>query len=244
MLSVALALAVHLTQQAPSSHWSLLAFSKTKGFRHDSIPDAYKAILEMATQKGWAVTFTEDADFINGNMGKTYDAVIFISTTGTFLDKNQEKALQGFIHGGGGFVGIHAAADAEYDWPWYGKLVGAFFKHHPAQQEAHVKIEDTSDPSMSFLPNPWIRKDEWYDYRTDPRADVHVLASLDQSSYKDSTMGDDHPITWRHEFEGGRSWYTGMGHTKESYADPLFLRMLSEGIDWACGSSKRPRGKE
>lgn len=241
MLCVAVVLSCALLGQGPmpQSHRSILAFSKTAGYRHDSIPNARKAILDMATERGWSVTFTEDAGFIEPNHLKAYDAVVFISTTGKFLDKSNERALMGFIHNGGGFVGIHAAADAEYDWPWYGKLVGAFFLHHPAQAEALVKIEDTADPSMRDLPNPWRRKDEWYDYRTDPRADVHVLASLDQSSYEGSTMGADHPITWRHEFEGGRAWYTGMGHTKESYDDPLFLKMVAEGIEWACGSSKR-----
>ena len=237
MLSVALTCALAITAPGPSR--SILAFSKTMGYRHDSIPFARKAILDMATERGWSVTFTEDATFIDAGRLKGFDAVVFISTTGKFLDSKQEKALVGFIHGGGGFVGIHAAADAEYDWPWYGKLVGAFFLAHPAQQDAVVKIEDTTDPSTQHLPNPWSRKDEWYDYKTDPRADVHVLASLDQSSYTGSKMAADHPIMWRHEFEGGRSWYTGMGHTIESYSDPLYLKMLAEGIEWACGSSKR-----
>jgi type 1 glutamine amidotransferase len=238
MVSVALALALASTTQ-DIHHYSILAFSKTAGYRHDSIPDARRAILDIAMDRGWSVSFTEDADAIDSNRLKNYDAVVFISTTGKFLDDKQVKALQGFIHGGGGWVGIHAAADAMYDTPWYGKLVGAFFLIHPAQQEADVKIEDTTEPSMQGLPAIWHRKDEWYDYRTDPRADVHVLASLVQSSYKGSKMGDDHPITWKHEFEGGRAWYTGMGHVKESYTDPLFLHMLAEGITWACGGSHR-----
>lgn len=193
----------------------------------------------MALDRGWTVTFTEDAGMFNPVQLKEYDAVVFLSTTGNLLDENEKKALVGFIHSGGGFAGVHAAADAEYDWPWYGKLVGAFFRHHPAQQDAIVDIEDRTHPSTSFLPDKWYRKDEWYDYRTDPRADVHVLASLDQSSYKGSDMGSDHPIMWCHEFEGGRAWYTGMGHTRESYSDPMFLRMVAEGIQWACGDSKR-----
>lgn len=242
MLSVALAVSCITADQTakPSSPIrSILTLTKTAGFRHDSIPLGRQAILDIAIQRGWTVTFTEDAAQIDGKKLKNYDAVIFLSTTGTILDKNEEKALIGFIHGGGGFVGIHAAADCEYNWPWYQKLVGAWFKHHPAQQEAVVKIEDTTDSATQHLPNPWKRFDEWYDYRTDPRENVHVLASLDQSSYKGSEMGADHPIMWRHEFEGGRSWYTGMGHTKESYSDPLFLKMIGEGIEWACGSSRR-----
>jgi cytochrome c len=222
---------------APSR--SILVFSKTAGYRHDSIPVAREAILDIGMQRGWSVTFTEDATMIDSNRLKAFDAVVFLSTTGTILDKNQEKALTSFIHGGGGFAGVHAAADCEYDWAWYGQLVGAWFLQHPAQQEAVVKIEDTANPITQGLPNPWTRKDEWYDYKVNPRAKVHVLASLVPTSYTGSKMPDDHPIMWQHEFEGGRSWYTGMGHTQESYKDPLFLKMLAEGIDWACGASKR-----
>jgi cytochrome c len=218
---------------------SILVFSKSTGFRHDSIPTARNAILNIGIERGWTVAFTENADEFNPKNLKAYDAIVFVSTTGKPLDADQGKALVGFIHGGGGYVGIHAAADSLYDWPWYGKLVGAFFLHHPAQADADVKIEDTTHPSTSFLPNPWRRHDEWYDYKVSPRPNVHVLASLDDSSYPGSTMGADHPITWCHDFEGGRSWYTGMGHTQESYSDPLFLKMLGEGIEWACEKSKR-----
>lgn len=239
---IVLALGFSLTTaqvKEPEHHLSILAFSKTVGFRHDSIPFARKAILDMATEHNWSVTFTEDGSAINRDLAKNYDAVVFISTTGKFLDSNGEKSLVNFIHSGGGYVGIHAAADAEYDWAWYGKLVGAFFLAHPAQQNAVVKIEDSADASTAHLPTSWKRWDEWYDYRTDPRGNVHVLASVDQSSYTGSKMGSDHPIMWKHEFEGGRAWYTGMGHTKESFSDPLYLTMLEKGIEWAAGSSKR-----
>lgn len=235
----ACALAIHSGGQAAAPARSILVFSKTAGFRHDSIPVGRKAILDIGMERGWTVSFTEDATAFEPNRLKAYDAVVFLSTTGKFFEPAQEKALIGFIHNGGGFVGIHAAADAEYDWAWYGQLVGGFFLQHPAQQEAVVNIEDTTHSSTQGLPNPWRRKDEWYDYRADPREHVHVLASLDQTSYTGSKMGTDHPIMWCHEFEGGRSWYTGMGHTQESYADPLYLKMIAEGIEWACGKSKR-----
>jgi type 1 glutamine amidotransferase len=232
-------MAIHGNVDATPPSRSILVFSKTMGFRHDSIPVGREAILELGIERGWTVTFSEDAGVFRTNRLKAFDAIVFLSTTGKFLGPNEEKALVGFIHSGGGYVGIHAAADAEYDWPWYGELVGAYFKHHPAIQDAAVKIEDTSDSSTQGLPNPWHRRDEWYDYKVSPRSKVHVLASLDNTSYSGSDMGDDHPIMWKHEFEGGRSWYTGMGHTQESYRDPLYLKMLAEGIEWACGNSKR-----
>ncbi len=223
----------------PVAHRSILVFTKSAGFRHDSIPVGRNAILDLGIQRGWTVAFSEDGNIIDANRLKPFDAVVFLSTTGKFLDAKQEKGLVSFIHHGGGFVGIHAAADAEYDWAWYGQLVGAYFLSHPAQQDAVVKIEDTTDPSTQDLPNPWKRWDEWYDYKVSPRDKVHVLASLEPTSYTGSKMPGDHPIMWKHEFEGGRSWYTGMGHTKESYQDPRYLKMLAEGIEWACGKSKR-----
>ncbi len=231
--------AVAFLLATPGPARSILAFSKTTGFRHDSIPAARRALVDLGIERGWTVTCTEDASVFTKAKLKGYDAVVWVETTGTVLNADQKKAFEDFIHHGGGYVGMHSAADTEYDWPWYGQLVGAWFLQHPAQANATVKIEDTADSATSFLPNPWKRWDEWYDYRTNPRANVHVLASLDQTSYKGSKMGDDHPIMWRHEFDGGRAWYTGMGHTQESYADPLFLKMLGEGVEWACGSSKR-----
>lgn len=224
---------------APGTNRSILVISKTAGFRHDSIPVGRAAIVEAGIARGWTVTCSEDAAEIAPDRLKAFDAVVFLSTTGTILDQGQEKALQGFIHSGGGFVGVHSAADCEYNWPWYQKLVGAWFLQHPAQQDAVVKIEDTTHPSTKDLPNPWKRHDEWYDYRVNPRPNVHVLASLDQTSYTGSKMGDDHPIMWCQEFEGGRSWYTGMGHTQESYHDPVYMKMLMEGIEWACEKSRR-----
>jgi type 1 glutamine amidotransferase len=224
---------------SPPVNRSILVFTKTTGFRHDSIPLGRQTILDIGIEKGWTVAFTENADEFTPNKLKAFDAVVFLSTTGDLFNDEQKKAMVGFIHGGGGYVGIHAAADTEYKWPWYGQLVGAWFLHHPAQQQAVVKIEDTTDPITAGLPNPWSRFDEWYDYRTNPRDKVHVLASLDQSSYKDSQMGADHPIMWKHEFEGGRAFYTGLGHTQDSYKDPLYQKMIAEAIEWASGASKR-----
>jgi cytochrome c len=241
MLSVALACVLASPTQTPAAlvKRSILAFSKTAGFRHDSIPAARKALLDAGIGRGWTVTFTEDATVFNPGKLKEFDAVVFLMTTGDVLNPDQEKAFTSFIHTGGGFAGVHAAADTEYEWPWYGELVGAYFLSHPQIQDAVVRIENTAHPSTQALPNPWSRKDEWYDYKASPRGKVQVLASLDPKSYAGSKMTEDHPIMWCHEFQGGRSWYTGMGHTVESYQDPTFMKMLIEGVEWACGKSKR-----
>jgi cytochrome c len=228
---------------------SVLVFSKTSGFRHDSIPAARQALLKIAQERRWSMTFTEDSTWFAAAKLQPYDAVVFLMTTGDVLNAEQEGALEGFVRAGGGYVGIHAAADTEYDWEWYGRLVGAYFLSHPAIQDATVLTEDREHPTTSFLPSPWNRRDEWYDYRSNPRGQVHVLQTLDESTYKGGRMGKDHPITWCHDFDGGRSWYTGMGHTAESYEEPLFMRMIAEAIEWASSKSavdapreKRPAG--
>lgn len=216
----------------------VLVFSKTAGFRHDSIPDGIAAIKELGAANGFTVDATEDAKaFTAKNLAK-YDAVIWLSTTGDVLDGKQQAAFEGYIKKGGGYVGVHAAADTEYDWPFYGGLAGAYFQSHPAIQPAKVQVEDHGHPSTAHLPGTWDRTDEWYNYRSNPRDRAHVLASLDESSYSGGSMSGDHPIAWCQDYEGGRSFYTGSGHTKESFADPAYRTHLLGGIRWATGAAQ------
>ncbi|WP_143304616.1 ThuA domain-containing protein [Chitinophaga vietnamensis] len=217
--------------------YRVLVFSKTKGFRHDCIADAKAAIMQLGKDNGFAVDTTEDASaFTIANL-KRYDAVIFSCTTGDVLDSTQQVALQTFIHKGGGFMGIHAATDTEYDWPWYGKLSGAYFLSHPRQQTATLRVIDHHHPATRHLPDEWIRKDEWYNFK-DISPDIHVLIKIDESTYEGGKNGDNHPMCWYHEFEGGRSFYTEMGHTKESYKDPVYLQHILGGIQYAAGITK------
>jgi uncharacterized protein len=155
---------------------------------------------------------------------------VWLSTTGDVLNPTQQAAFESYVNGGGGYVGVHAAADTEYDWTWYGNLVGAYFASHPAQQQATLIVEEHTSDSTAHLPATWSRFDEWYNYRTNPRGAVHVLMRLDESSYSGGTMGADHPITWWHDVGAGRAWYTGLGHTMQSYSDTQFTRMLLGGI--------------
>lgn len=223
----------------PGKRRMILVFSKTAGFRHESIPAAIDAVRDIAKAKGWGVLSTEDASVFTPKKLEAFDSVLFLLTTGDVLNDEQQNAFTKFIRRGGGYAGVHSATDTEYDWPWYGRLSGAYFASHPAIQEATVRIEDAKHPSTSFLPNPWKRTDEWYDFRVNPRPNVHVLATVDESTYQNGKMGKDHPCMWSQDFEGGRAWYTAMGHTSESYKDPLFLRMLGEGIEWSCQKSRR-----
>ncbi len=215
--------------------YEVLVFSRTAGFRHDSIDEGITALQELGAENNFSVTATEDATaFTSDNLAR-FAVVVFLSTTGDVLDAAQQTAFEDYIAAGGGYVGIHAAADTEYDWPWYGELVGAYFQSHPAIQAATVVVEDRAHDATAHLGATWQRTDEWYDYRSNPRENVRVLASLDESSYSGGAMNGDHPIAWCQEYAGGRSFYTGGGHTVESYADPEFRRHLLGGIRWAAG---------
>ncbi|MGW2067711.1 ThuA domain-containing protein [Streptomyces sp. NPDC001953] len=216
----------------------VLVFSKTAGFRHESIPDGVAAVRQLGGTGGFAVDATEDAGAFTSKNLKRYDAVVFLSTTGDVLDSVQQSAFEGYIRHGGAYVGIHAAADTEYDWEFYGGLAGAYFQSHPAIQQAKVDVEDRAHPATSELAPTWERTDEWYNYRSNPRERAHVLASLDESSYTGGTMNGDHPIAWCQNYQGGRAFYTGGGHTKESYTDPAFLAHLRGGIAWAIGDAQ------
>ncbi len=214
--------------------FSVLVFSKTTGFRHDSIPDGIAAIQQLGADNGFYVTATEDdAQFTDDNLAN-YAVVVFLNTTGTVLNDDEKAAFMRYIENGGGFVGVHSATDTEYDWPWYGQLVGAYFQDHPDIQQAEVDVVDHQHPSTMDLPLVWTRTDEWYNFQTNPRGTVHVLAVLDETTYDGGTMGD-HPISWCHEFDNGRSWYTEMGHTQETYSETLYLNHLLGGLQYVAG---------
>jgi hypothetical protein len=208
----------------------VLVFSKTAGYRHDSIPAGIRAIRELGAVHDFDVTATEDASAVTA----AYDAVVFLSTSGEVLDAAGQAAFESYVEDGGGYVGVHAAADTGYGWPWYGQLVGAWFRTHPAIQGARFVTEDRTHPATAHLPPVWTRTDELYDFRTNPRGRVHVLQTLDESSYAGGGMGADHPITWCHPQGRGRAFYTGLGHTAESYADPAFRALLLGAIRYAA----------
>jgi cytochrome c len=214
----------------------VLVFSKTKGYRHESIGVGKLTLIELGEKNGFEVDTTENSDFFNEDSLKRYRAVIFLSTTMDVLDPVQQADFKRFIEAGGGFLGIHAAADTEYEWPWYGDLLGAYFKSHPKTQQAKFKKAQDSELTKN-LPAEWIRTDELYNYKRISK-DINVLYTLDESSYEGGENGDYHPIAWYHEFEGGRSFYTGMGHTPESYADSLFRDHLLQGLKYVTGGEK------
>jgi cytochrome c len=244
LLGAALLIATPPPTADAAPDFTVLVFSKTAGFRHGSIGPGIAAIQQLGAANNFAVETTEDAAaFTDANLAR-FKVVIWLSTTGDVLNATQQAAFERYIRAGNAYVGVHAASDTEYDWPWYGGLVGAYFASHPAVQQATVKVADKVHPSTATLPQRWVRTDEWYNYRANPRGNVHVLATLDETTYSGGSMGHDHPIAWCKNYDGGRSWYTGGGHTDESFAEANFRTHLLGGIrsaagfaPWECGGT-------
>lgn len=225
------AVAAEEENAAPSR---ILVFSKTSGYYHESIPEGIAAIQKLGNENDVQVDTTKNAAYFHPDSLQNYKAVVFLSTTQDVLNDTQQQAFEQYIKGGGGYAGIHAAADTEYDWPWYNRLVGAYFLSHPKQQNATVRVNNKNHASTSHLPDNWEIFDELYNYK-DINPEVNVLATLDESTYEGGENGENHPIVWYHEFDGGRAFYTGLGHTKESYSNPVFLQHMWGGINYAMG---------
>lgn len=220
----------------------VLVFCKTAGFHHNSIAAGIVAIQKLGAENKFDVDTTIDSKKFTPENLKQYATIIFLSTTGKVLETpDQENALKQYIEAGGGYVGIHAATDCEYNWQWYGDLSGAYFKMHPSPQTATLDVVDNNFIATKGLPDKWIRKDEWYTFKWMAK-DLHVLIKIDESTlhYKNDDeaaklkMGD-HPMAWYHDFDGGRAFYTELGHTDESYSEPLYLQHILGGIKYAMG---------
>ncbi|MEO7823004.1 MAG: ThuA domain-containing protein [Gemmatimonadaceae bacterium] len=230
---------------ARSQESRVLVFSKTAGFRHSSIGAGLAAIRKLGQENGFSVDATEDASaFTSKNLGR-YRAVVFLNTTGDVMDAAQQDDFERYIQAGGGYVGIHSATDTEYDWPWYGRLAGAWFVSHPNNpnvRKGTFRVLDKSHPSTEGLPDRWEREDEFYNFKSiDPS--IKVLVDINEKSYEGGTNGDKHPMSWYHDFDGGRAFYTNMGHTEETFSEPLFLRHLLGGLRYAMGMGKIDFGR-
>lgn len=214
----------------------LLVFSKTAAFYHESIPAGNAALIKLASENGYAIDTTTNAEWFNEDSLANYSAVIFLSTTGDVLNHYQEAAFERYIQAGGGFVGIHAASDTEYDWGWFGRLVGGYFKGHPHPQEATLHVVDSLHPATEGLPTTFTYDDEWYNFKN-LSPENNVLVTIDEDSYEGGDNGDDHPMVWYQEYDGGRSFYTALGHSVKSFSDPLHLKMILGGIKYAVGKN-------
>ncbi|MEX2592731.1 MAG: ThuA domain-containing protein [Anditalea sp.] len=240
---VALLIAGILCLNCSTSHgqqFRALVFSKTQGFRHQSIPEGVSALKKLASKHRFQVYATEDAEVFTKESLAKYDVIIMMSTTGNIFNDAQKEAFEDFVKSGKGVVGIHSATDTEYNWAWYNKMMGGQFNHHPQQQTARLKVVDRNHPSTYHLSENWLRTDEWYEYKNFNQ-EVNILVQLDETSYdvgtkdgKKAGMGEVHPIAWYHEFESGRIFYTGLGHVEEAFEDPDFLNHVYGGIWYAA----------
>jgi type 1 glutamine amidotransferase len=207
----------------------LLVYTRTTGYRHASIPAGIAALRGL---DGYSVDATEDPDVFRPGPLRAYAAIVFLSTSGDVLDDAGREALTGYVTAGGSWLGIHGASTTEYGWPWFGELAGARFDQHPPVQPGVITVADKDHPATEQLGPTWTRRDEWYAFTDNPRPRVRVLLTVDEASYEGGTMGADHPIAWCHERLGGRSFYTALGHTDESFAEPAFLGHLRGALSW------------
>ena len=217
---------------------SVLVFSKTEGYRHASIEDGQEMFRQLAAEEKFTVDFSEDASIFTQEQLAKYNVIVFLSTTGDILDPAQQRQLERFMEAGGSWMGVHAAADTEYEWPWYNELVGAYFLSHPqGTPEATVRVIDHDHPATAHLPDDWVRSDEWYNYKS-IKEDFTTLMRVDESTYEGGENGEDHPIAWYKPISNGRMFYTGLGHTAESYSDPDFIAHVAGGLTYLFGEGK------
>ncbi len=233
MIAVLATFTTVITQAMPR----ILVFSKTAGFHHKSIPVGLNALMLMGKQNNFSVDTTTDATKFTYDNLKKYAAVVFLNTTGDVLNNEQQAEFERYIRSKKGFVGVHAATDTEYDWPWFGQLAGAYFSDHPKVQQATLKVVSPINALNKMLPASWTRTDEWYNFKSISDK-IHPVLTIDETSYTGGKNGAEHPMSWYQEFEGSKVFVTALGHTDESYSDSLFLQHLLAGIRYAIGKTK------
>jgi type 1 glutamine amidotransferase len=226
----------------------ILVFSRTAGYRHESIPAGLTALADLGDANNFAVTATEEVGCFTRDGLRPYAAVVFLNPSGEVFADEHRRAFEEYIRGGGGFVGVHCAANTETTWPFYGDLVGARFTDHPPIQPATLRVDDRGHPATAHLVEAWPRTDEWYNFDHQPRGTARVLLSVDESEYEGGTMGNQHPIAWCYEprrdardeqQRSGRAFYTALGHTVECYAEPAIRAHLLGAISWVTQAIDR-----
>ena len=224
-----------------------LLITTTRGFQHESINAGVLALQELAKKNNFNLKLFEDPKVFNDDFLKQFQVIIFLNTTGDIFDSAQQKAIERFIQRGKGFVGIHSASDTEYGWDWYRKLVGRMFHIHPAIQTARMNIVDNTFPGLQgFAGNKWWT-DEWYEFGPEEITGLNYILAVDESTYnpkvewadkKGNGMRKFHPIAWYHNYDGGRAFYTALGHMPSDYSDAVFLNHVYAGIFWAVTGKK------
>ncbi|PHS02547.1 MAG: Crp/Fnr family transcriptional regulator [Leeuwenhoekiella sp.] len=232
LLTIAILMLSCNSAQKPLSKGTknVLVFTKTNGFRHASIETGVETLREIGRENVWAVQHSEDSLIFTPQNLKNFDLVVFLNTTGDILGEEQQEAFKNYMENGGKFFGIHAASDTEYGWPWYGEFIGGYFMSHPKIQQATV-VKEAKHPTVAMFSERYERTDEWYNFKN-INPDLEVTLTLDESSYEGGANGDYHPHAWFQNVGEGKMYYTGGGHTEESYAEPLFRKHLEEVMKW------------
>lgn len=239
---------IFLTNSFAQKQFKVLLVTTTKGWHHESVHAGVLAIQQLGARNFFDVVLWENPGGFTDEYLMQFQAVVFLNTTGDIFDAAQQQVMERFIQSGKGFVGIHSAADTEYDWPWYNKLVGRMFQIHPEVQTAKTKIMDPKFPGLQGFENDKLWTEEWYEYGPEKVSGLNYILGVDESTYnpkadwggrgKGAGMGKSHPIAWYHEFDGGRAFYTGLGHLPTNFSEPAFLNHLYAGIFWAATGKK------
>ena len=232
---------------AQQKQFKALMVTTTKGWHHESLHSGVLAIQQLGIKNFFDAVLFENPNGFTDKYLEQFQVIIFINTTADIFDSAQQKVMERFIQSGKGYVGIHSASDTEYDWDWYTKLVGRMFHIHPTIQTARLNVIDPSFPGLQGFANGKLWTDEWYEFGPEKTSGLNYVLSIDETSYdpkvqwgekKGVGMGKLHPIAWYHNFDGGRAFYTALGHMPSDFSDPIFLSHLYAGIFWAATGKK------
>lgn len=232
---------------AQQKQFKALLVTTTKGWHHESLHAGVLAIQQLGVKNFFDVTLWENPNGFNDKYLEQFQVVIFLNTTGDIFDTAQQKVMERFIKSGKGFVGIHSASDTEYDWDWYTKMVGRMFHIHPAVQTAKLKVIDAKFPGLQDFAEGKLWTDEWYDFTPEKISGLNYILAVDEATYnpkvnwgakKSDGMGAMHPIAWYHNYDGGRAFYTALGHIPVIFSDQAFLNHVYAGILWAATGKK------
>lgn len=231
------------TSSVQAEQFSVFLFTKTDGWHHKSINAAVTAMETLSEKHHFSIDWHEDASRINPENLAQYDVIMFMLTTGDILNDEQKRAMEQFVKSGKGFVGVHSASDTEYQWDWYTRMVGRSFHIHPLIQTAELSVMSREFPGLERMPDRFLWTDEWYEFGEEKIDTLNYILSVDESTFdpvakwddkSGKGMGEFHPVAWYHEYDGGRAFYTALGHMGSTYSDTLFMEHIYGGLYWAA----------
>jgi type 1 glutamine amidotransferase len=243
---LAVVLMIATIELEAQKQFKALVITTTRGWHHESLHAGFIALQQMAARNYFDLKLFEDNNSFTDEKLQDIQVIIFLNTTGNVFDSAQQKVMERFIQSGRGYVGIHSASDTEYDWEWYTKLVGRMFVIHPAIQTAKLQVLDKSFPGLKDLDGLQMTE-EYYQFTPEKISGLHYILGVDETTYnpkadwkrvKGDGMGEMHPLAWYHEYDGGRSFYTALGHVPSTFSNQAFLDHLYAGIFWAATGRK------